>query len=253
MSELESIINEQVDAKVNELATWKQVRYEGGRLYYECTRIINEISDYNTSIQISYLENLYKRQFIIQDHWPGSAPDITQDLKNWIKTRISRLKIMMLDGKNQKEILSNKIFIVHGHNNELKYNVARTVEQLGLEAIILHEQSNDGKTIIEKFEINSNVGFAIVLLTSDDIGKSQQITDSVYKERARQNVVFELGYFLGKLGRNRVFSLYTPNVELPSDIQGLLYTPVDNNGAWKMQLVKELKALGYNVSSDSIL
>lgn len=145
----------------------------------------------------------------------------------------------------------NKVFIVHGHNNEIKIDVARTLEKLGLEAIILHEQADGGKTIIEKFEENAfDVGFAVILLTADDEGKAKHETD--YKDRARQNVVFEMGYFMGKLGRDRVLLLLDKGVEKPGDLDGIVYTSIDEHDEWKYKLVKEMKAVGYPVSADSL-
>jgi predicted nucleotide-binding protein len=146
---------------------------------------------------------------------------------------------------------NHNIFIVHGHNTTAQLSVARTLEKLGLKPIILHEQPNAGRTIIEKFEANSNVGFAIILLTDDDEGKLK--TEIDLKSRARQNVVLELGYFIGKLGRNRVLPLHSEGVELPSDIHGLLYVPIDKADTWKFALVKELKVAGYSVDANAIL
>ncbi len=143
------------------------------------------------------------------------------------------------------------IFIVHGHNEEIKITIARVIEKLGLTPIILHEKPNEGKTIIEKFESHSKVGFAIVLLTDDDEGKSKNEID--LKKRARQNVVLELGYFIGKLNRSRVLPLYTEDVELPSDMQGVLYTLLDKSGNWKFAIVRELKAAGYEVDANRLL
>lgn len=146
---------------------------------------------------------------------------------------------------------SNDIFIVHGHDERTKIDVARTVEKLGLNPIILHEKANEGRTIIEKFEVHSNVGFAIVLMTCDDLGRSK--TSDEDEPRARQNVILEMGYFIGKLGRNRVFPLYENGVDLPSDLYGLLYIPLDEKGSWKYSLVKELRILGYQVDANIIL
>ncbi len=143
------------------------------------------------------------------------------------------------------------VFIVHGHNEEVKHNVARTLTKLKFNPIILNEQSNEGLTIIEKFEKYSNVSFAIILLTFDDYGYAKS-DDSKYK-RARQNVILELGYFIGKLGRNRVLPLYESGVEIPSDITGVLYTKIDESENWKFRLVKELKSAGFNVDANDIL
>lgn len=155
-----------------------------------------------------------------------------------------------ITGKNVE--LTSKIFIVHGHDDKTKIEVARTLEKLGLSPIILHEQANEGKTIIEKFELHSEVGFAVVIMTCDDLGKAKTSVEEE-KYRARQNVILEMGYFIGKLGRDRVFPLYENGVELPSDLYGLLYNALDERGTWKFELVKELKAAGYSVSADSIL
>lgn len=148
--------------------------------------------------------------------------------------------------------LSKNIFIIHGHDEGMKENVARVVERLGLNPIILHEREDKGRTIIEKFEhFANNAGYAIALLSPDDIC----IKDDIEIRRARQNVVFELGYFTGLLGRNRTFALVSgsENIELMSDYQGIIYKLYDTEGAWKIKLVKELKAIGYKVSADSIL
>lgn len=146
---------------------------------------------------------------------------------------------------------NNKVFIVHGHNEEIKHSVARTIEKLGLQPIILNEQSNGGLTIIEKFEKYSEVSFAVVLLTSDDYGSSKSSDNK--NSRARQNVVLELGYFLAKLGRKNVMPLYENGVELPSDISGVLYTIIDESENWKFRLVKELKGAGFKVDANDIL
>lgn len=129
---------------------------------------------------------------------------------------------------------SNRVFVVHGHDNEMKQAVARTVERLGLEAVILHERPNRGQTIIEKIECYADVGFAVVLLSPDDIGYSNTAGPDAAIPRARQNVILELGYFAGKLGRERVVALHRGDMELPSDYDGVLYTRYDGDSvAWQ--------------------
>lgn len=140
-----------------------------------------------------------------------------------------------------------KVFIVHGHDNALKQEVARMVEKQGLEAIILSEQANRGKTIIEKFEEHSDVGAAICLFTGDDYGKAKDATSE--NLRARQNVVFEAGYFMGKLGRGNVILIASPDIEIPSDLQGVVYT---NKDMWQTDVLRELKAIGYNVDFNKL-
>ena len=145
----------------------------------------------------------------------------------------------------------SKVFIVHGHDNAAKEAVARFVEKIGLEAIILHEQASSGNTIIEKIEANSNVGFAIVLYTPCDLGASQEKKDEL-KPRARQNVIFEHGYLIGKIGRKNVCHLFKSGVETPSDIEGLVYAPMDAGDSWKYTVAKEMKACGYDVDLNKI-
>jgi len=135
-----------------------------------------------------------------------------------------------------------KVFIVHGHDGELKQSVARIIEKQGIEAVILSEQANQGKTIIEKFENYSDVGGAICLFTADDFGRSKK-TDTD-RARARQNVVFETGYFIGKLGRDHIVILADDGIEMPSDLSSVVHT---NTGNWQVDMLKDLKAIGYEV------
>jgi predicted nucleotide-binding protein len=146
---------------------------------------------------------------------------------------------------------TKKVFVVHGHDNEAKETVARFLERLKLEPIILHEQANEGRTVIEKFEIYADVGFAVVLLTPDDVGALASERENL-KSRARQNVVLELGYFLGKLKRSRVCALYKRGVEIPSDYQGVLYVELDSAGGWAMKLAQELSAAGIPIDLEAL-
>lgn len=112
--------------------------------------------------------------------------------------------------------VGNDVFVVHGHDNAAKEALARFIDNQGLHAIILHEQTNEGRTIIEKFEDYSDVGYTVVLLTADDVGAPVSEPEAL-RPRARQNVIFELGFFVGKLGRKRVCVLYKESIERPSD------------------------------------
>ncbi len=145
---------------------------------------------------------------------------------------------------------NRKVFVVHGHAEKPKQAVADFLRSGGLEPIILHEQPNEGKTIIEKFH-SDVVGFAVVLLTPDDFGGPTGHREKALP-RARQNVVLELGYFMGKLGRGKVCCLYVEGVELPSDYQGVLWLPYDDSGAWRDQLAKELSAAGIEFHSRAL-
>jgi len=148
--------------------------------------------------------------------------------------------------------LGSDIFLVHGHDEAAKETVARFIEKLDLKPIILHEQPNVGRTIIEKFVDYTNVGFTIVLITPDDVGAPTNQKDHL-QPRARQNVIFELGFFLGKLGRNRVCALYKEGVEIPSDYKGVLFVPMDEAGAWKLLLAREIKAAGISIDLNKVI
>jgi len=150
----------------------------------------------------------------------------------------------------EKNADMTKIFVVHGHDNELKQEVARFIEKIGFTPVILHEQSSSSETIIEKIERYSNVGFGVVLYTPCDIGaKFSESPD--FNRRARQNVVFEHGFLIGKLGRKNVCALVKGEVEKPNDISGVVYVSIIDDG-WKLQLAKELIACGYDIDMNRL-
>jgi len=149
--------------------------------------------------------------------------------------------------------MANSVFLVHGHDEATKEKVARFLEKVGLHVIILHEQVNQGMTVIEKFEqFASRANFAVVLFTPDDIGYPLGAEERK-QPRARQNVVLEMGYFVGKLTRQRVCVLYKGGVELPSDVLGVVYHPVDQTDGWRLSVAKELKASGYPIDLNKIV
>jgi predicted nucleotide-binding protein len=165
-----------------------------------------------------------------------------------LKERLDDLGELATTAGNQasEPNYSNRVFVVHGRDNETKEAVARVLSKLGLDPIILHEQANSGRTIIQKFQDEAaDVGFAVILMSPDD-----EMVDGV--RHARQNVVLELGFFLGRLGSARVAALKRGELETPSDFDGVLYTPVDDAGMWRYQLAKELKAAGYNIDMNRI-
>ncbi|MDD5242303.1 MAG: nucleotide-binding protein [Sulfuricella sp.] len=237
---------------------------------YEETERLGFISEYNKwkNFNIELLkrsfdlaENEYLLEYKDAEYavWSDWVKERKKDIQRQIsvlESVIERLQLIPTSINEKNEIIekktsTNKIFIVHGHNNEMKQTVARTITKLKLDPIILHEQIEQGRTIIEKFEKNSSdVNFAIILLTADDDGKAKIETD--FKTRARQNVVFEMGYFIGKLGREKVFLLLEDGVDKPGDLDGIVYIPIDNADGWKLKLVRELKAAGYSVSADDL-
>ncbi len=154
--------------------------------------------------------------------------------------------------KTSEQLTTNEIFVVHGRDEGAKDAVARFLTKLGLVPVVLHELPNQGRTIIEKFEDYAQVTFAVVLLTPDDIGGPNGQPDAL-QPRTRQNVILELGFFLGKLGRDRTCALRKQDVEIPSDYDGILYVPMDDGGAWEMRLLRELKEAGLDVDANRLL
>lgn len=143
---------------------------------------------------------------------------------------------------------SGPVFVVHGHAEAARHEVVRVLERAtGREVIVLREQANSGRTIVEKFEDHAAAAsYAVVLLTADDEGGA--VTTSERRPRGRQNVIFELGFFFGLLGRGRVAVLIDPGVEEPSDINGLVYIALDSEGAWKQGLARELASVGIDIN-----
>ena len=146
---------------------------------------------------------------------------------------------------------SKNVFVVHGHDTNVRNEVELFIRAIGYEPIILCKRADKGDTIIEKIEREAkNVCFAIVIYTSCDLGKDKNADD--LKPRARQNVVFEHGFMCAHLGRERVCALLEDGVEQPGDLQGVIYKPLDATGAWKYQVADEMKAVGLDVDKNKI-
>lgn len=195
-------------------------------------------------------KNFKNRSYSLSVWFPGTPTgDFINAYKKDMQVTSKELEILLEEenensnyklielGKN-KNTSSKKVFIVHGRDDSKKYELSGFLYEQGLKPIILHEQVNNGQTIIEKIEKNSDVGCAIILLTPDDEGKLRD-SDLPLKTRARQNVIFEAGYFMGKLGRNRTI-LLSGVEETMSDIDGIVYLNINN---YKSDLLKELKEL----------
>jgi predicted nucleotide-binding protein len=198
------------------------------------------------------------KQFQAIDFFPGfpMMPELHKQYVDSCKWGLEIVRGMLENFMEEWEVNTmslidskpTKVFIVHGHDELLKVKIARLVEQQGIEAIILSEKENEGKTIIEKLEGHSDVGAAILLFTPDDSGK--EIFEENAKPRARQNVVFEAGFFMGKLGRNKTIMVATgKNLELPSDLHGLIYTSDTN---WQFSIIREMKAMGFDVDMNKV-
>lgn len=198
----------------------------------------------------------------------GGRTSPAQELKNFkdkINNKVSNLKKLRaktdllktslvgskVSIKSNIELDKSQVFIVHGHDDVAKTKTARFVEKLGFEAIILHEQASSSKTIIEKIEEYSNVGFGIILYTPCDIGGKKNANPDL-KSRARQNVVFEHGFLIGKIGRSNVCALVKGDIETPNDISGVVYVSMDEADAWRYTIARELKKAGYDIDMNKI-
>ena len=144
-------------------------------------------------------------------------------------------------------VITNRVFVIHGRDHGTRDTVAGFLRKLGLEPVILEEQPDRGLTVIEKFEENARGDFVVALLTPDDVGGPN--ADEL-KPRARQNVIFELGYFVGKFGRDKVRALMKEDLEIPSDYSGVLYIPLDEGGGWKTKLIGEMKSAGLDIDAN---
>ena len=162
----------------------------------------------------------------------------------WVDDVQSQMEVGQLG--LDEPIASNRVFVVHGRDEAAKQTVARFLGQLGLEPVILQEQPDEGRTVIDKFEEYAQVGFAVVLCTPDDVGALAGEADNL-KPRPRQNVVLEWGFFLGKIGRNRVCALLKDDIEIPSDYAGVIYIPMDEAEGWKLRLSREMQVAGLPV------
>lgn len=190
--------------------------------------------------------------FIEKEHAFDSdqyTKDVTTEILKEAKVRMQELPKLSAS-PSSTEIDNKKVFIVHGHDVSVKIAVARFLERLDLKPIILHEQASGGTTIIEKIENNTDVGFGIVLYTPCDLGKAKN--DEELQIRARQNVVFEHGYLIAKLGRSNVCALVKDNIEKPNDISGIVYVNYDSGTGWHMELFKELKNAGYDLDANKL-
>jgi len=175
--------------------------------------------------------------------------DVTTEIIKAARVRMKE-SLKLSANSSSTEIDNKKVFIVHGHDESVKISVARFLERLDLKPIILHEQASGGATIIEKIENNADVGFGIVLYTPCDLGKAK--TDDELQMRARQNVIFEHGYLIARLGRSNVCALVKDDIEKPNDISGVVYVNYDSGNGWHMELFKELKNAGYELDANKL-
>lgn len=236
----------------------KQLYKNSERTFFKFISLI--IDSFCTSNNITLnLKGLKEELFLIGiakfddiDKWDNSKSNILapQSERSHVTHLVSN---QITDSHKMRNSHSAKkhVFIVHGHDNQLRTKVENVLLKLGLEPIVLARQPNEGDTIIEKFEKNSSkADYAIILLTADDKGKAKD--GKKYQLRARQNVIFEMGYFRAKLGKKNLCYMYEEEVELPSDIIGIGYVAIKNDDRWQLELAKELQKCGFTIPLDNL-
>ncbi|MCW9025210.1 MAG: nucleotide-binding protein [Gammaproteobacteria bacterium] len=217
----------------------------------ETKKTTSELSKYENDNMSPGIIMFISREDIVS--YDKHTTDITKKVMASSQEKIDSGSAPEASSETQKmELDRTKVFIVHGHDDLAKTETARFIEKMGFEPIILHEQASSGSTIIEKIEKYSNVGFGVVLYTPCDVGAKSQTKPNL-KPRARQNVVFEHGFLNGKLGRHNVCALVKGDVETPNDISGVVYVPMDEHGAWKVALAKEMRNSGYDVDMNKVI
>jgi predicted nucleotide-binding protein len=262
LEKLERLINEidQVKSKgrkAPDFKKWKRdteiaIAYifgEESRHLNDFNKIGYSLGTYMSSTPSSEFEKAFQRGL---ENARAILRSMVQEVEEYWDEEEKKEQLKESIYKKKPQEKDKDIFIIHGHDEGLKETVARFISIIGLNPIILHEQPNQGRTIIEKFEANSTSSYAIGLFTPDDLGGSVKAPENL-QPRARQNVVFEFGFFIGKIGRENVAALYKKDIELPSDYSGVIYIPIDESGKWKFLLVKELKSVGFNVDANKAL
>lgn len=174
------------------------------------------------------------------------------DLSKMLGDAVGNLSKTSPKKRSRKAEPPDEVFVVHGHDLAARESVARFIEKVGAIPIVLNEKASKGRTILEKFEQHSNVKFSVILLTPDDAAYAVNQPNGV-KFRARQNVVFEMGFFLGKLGRTGLCVMHKGEIEFPSDLTGIAYIELDSANGWRIDLAKELKSAGVRIDLNRVL
>ena len=264
-----------------EVAAKLQERIALGKEIQERFSFRDEMGTYKSDVQrwrdynLALLQTVFTNHDIMMEYRRIVGPsrggytetEVLQTLREDVDHQITKLKSILERLGLYPEAISalaaptegvgsedrSKVFVVHGHDEGALQAMARFLEKIGLQAIVLREQPDQGLTTIEKFEASaSEVGFAVVLLTPDDLGGAVVAPEQT--ARARQNVIFELGYFVGSLGRGRACLLRKGEVEIPSDLVGVIYTDMDHPAeGWKVKLARELKAAQFEFDADKVL
>ncbi|MGH7983062.1 MAG: TIR domain-containing protein [Candidatus Udaeobacter sp.] len=192
-------------------------------------------------------ENSLLSAFLVRQTFGRKDEGATFKEENERETAADSSVVVSPNAESTEERRSpNTVFVVHGQNQTARDSVVSFLETVGLRGVILHEQASMGRHLLTKFiEEAELITFAVVLMTDDDVGA---LKGAALAPRGRQNVILELGYFLAHLGQRRVCALITPNLETPSDFDGIVYIKMDESGLWKTELRRELRAAGMPLS-----
>ncbi len=181
---------------------------------------------------------------------PGPPPTISDEVhEDRIPTEQRNVPLLEIISKKT----AKKVLIVGGFADDTNQIVARFIEQLGFEAIILSEQPNGGRTKFEKFKAYTNVDFVITLLTPDDVGRTKDNPYDELKPRPSQDTIFGLGYLCNHLRPEQMCTLYTEKIELPSLLEGYIHLSICSSDSWKLKLIKEMKFAGLRIDGNKLL
>jgi predicted nucleotide-binding protein len=209
-------------------------------------------------IGVSFKPNYLVMKSGAHDRWWNEGVSRMRNLLSTMLAEIDTFPQKVIEPKETPgptALTLEKIFVVHGHDNEMLSALESFIMKLGLKPVILRNQPSRGRTIVEKIEDYSDVSSAVVLLSPDDSAYPRGASSSDAKFRARQNVIFELGFFIGKLGRHNVIAVHRTDehFEMPTDYEGVIFTPYDDGGGWKLALAKELQAIGFRFDAANLL
>ncbi|MCW4023343.1 MAG: nucleotide-binding protein [Candidatus Bathyarchaeota archaeon] len=177
--------------------------------------------------------------------------EIANTSENLLK-KVKSLLVPQVNYSVNNKVRSNQIFVVQGNNKEMNTDVLETLEKLELETIVLNEELNNEKKLVEKVNGCPNISFGVVLLFPDDSVCFQEKTSDETKYRVSQNVIFELGFLLGKLGKQNIVAVYLPKkgFEIPNQYEGIRW--VEYKGGWYFKLINELKEANYDVDANKL-
>ena len=202
------------------------------------------IADLNSNDSQNFILSLFSESLIV-----GSYNEFNKNFFDYFTTALNDILIANPEIQNgtPEKVYGTKAFIIHGHDHHLKTEVQLLMHRAGVTSLVLHEAPDKGRHTLDKLiEETKDAGYAIALLTPDDLIEGGE-------NRARQNVILEIGYFLGQLGKSRVRMIIKENIEIPSDLHGVLYQRYDSEGAWKTKLVKEMQAVGIFVDMKAVV